>query len=239
MVETNRGRWGWQSLKRNIGGRMRNWGLCSAGLLLTLLMGCATTQPRIEGKRYTNSEFGFSAEIPTGWRSYERIPDDIQQAAGVNFPQDLQGPFLFNASTDGVIHFFGLTMDGNWSDFDDMSESQKQEVASALVDAVLKGVTFPLTGHNRYEGGLSTTHANWRRNNSNFKPVKMVDYSYQSRETTGYNYIYGESVLYPCFTDKTCTLMLMLGSKHGRQCRDMASFCAFVSSIKAHDIPDN
>lgn len=215
---------------------MRNWTWIPIALTMFIgLGGCVTTPPKIEGTRYTGSDLSYSLVVPSGWTLYERIPEDIQQGAGLNFSKDDDGLFLFNPSTDGVLQIAEDAIDGNWSDFDDMSESQKQEVASALVDAVLKSVTFPLTDQTRYEDGLDKTHANWKLSDSDFKPIKMVDYTYQSGKTTGYSRTFSEVFMFPCKSDQTCILMLMLGSKHEGQHEDMKSFRALVSSIKAHD----
>ena len=143
-----------------------------------------------------------------------------------------------------MIIIAGFQQQADWRELGKIPIEYRKKASSVIVEGAKEifgnawGEYGEIESHS-YPENVFATYEAWHQNQRNFKPLKLIDLTLQPEVSSTYDALFGEHFSFPCLHGKSCEVMFLIATNYNHQREDLGSFRSFVSSIRAHYIPDN
>lgn len=219
---------------------MRRWvRFLVASTLILSLFGCATIPPKIEGNRYVNTEFGFSAEIPDGWIPYDELADARRHR--IDSIIKTEGRLILaDSSSNGIIVTSGYRNNDYWSDlkldlYQGVPVFFKEQITSSITKTIEDEINPDHYSLDVFPSGFHRTNRNWKKDKAEFEPAFIAGFTHPIRHSSIVTGAYTQIASYPCHGGRICALWVTLLYKESEFSENMKTLRMFKSSIRAHD----
>jgi hypothetical protein len=236
LGKIKRCRWGWLSLKRNIGGRMRYLILCVTALLWTIgFVGCATHPPaHIIDDRYVNFEYGYSIAVPEGWEVHKKIPNDMPQyLIGVDAKK--VSLFMINKLTNGAI--LCVNTKDNLA-YRNLTYLEREQLEKNLRERGMVYTADSRLSDFRYEIHIESfnhTIIKYQLRPDSFRPEKICTVGIDIDTSAAHFEKFADIYTYPCHGGKTCSTAVGLVSLEEKVDQNLPVLRNVSDSLLGHD----
>ncbi|MBL0713616.1 MAG: hypothetical protein JJV98_07920 [Desulfosarcina sp.] len=199
---------------------------------------CATVpSPILVGDTYTNIEYEYSLQIPSGWEPRAEIPDALHYF-GTLANADMCSLLLYNEKSGGLIAIMNSADRIAYEKYLDISYEKWDEIVSNLKTIFNEDVQGVALKHTIYMQNFVTTQQNYFVNQAAYKPEKIyrVESSFEVSERRAH--LNFDAFLFPCRNTRSCKTIIILTCYDKDLAQNQLAFEAVLSSLKAHDYYD-
>jgi hypothetical protein len=193
----------------------------------------------MDGNRYLNPAFGFSAERPVGWIPYEELSAIRRQQIDALIKTEGR-LVLADASSRGIIVASGYRTNDNWSDlkldlYRDVPVLLKGQIATSISQTIEKEINPDHYSLDVSPSGFQKTNRNWQNSKAAFVPAFIAGFTYPVKQPSTVTGAYTQIASYPCHGGRICALWVTLLFEESEFGENMKALREFKSSIRAHD----
>ncbi|MGD9330224.1 MAG: hypothetical protein PVJ53_02875 [Desulfobacterales bacterium] len=211
---------------------------CLGGLVLAVVVGlggCSTMpSPLIVGNTYTNFQYEFSLDLPSGWRPAEN-PEVALESYAHWVDDDIASLVLTNEDSQGLIAVLNRKHNVDYPRYIDLDVRYWEYRIKAMQTKLAAEVEVLSYDYHIYKDNLVTTQQNFFISQRVFKPEKVFGVDARIVDKAEKKQMTFEWFLFPCQKDRSCHTIVMLSCHEDRYEENRPAFESIVATLRAHD----
>lgn len=213
--------------------------LYTIGLVVIIgLVGCQSTPaPILVGDTYTNIEYEYSLQIPSGWEPLDTIPDALDYLEKL-VDADNCSLLLYNEKSGGLIAVMNNANRIAYEKYLDIDYKQWDRILTKLKTSFeddMQGMTYK---HVINMENLNTTQQNYFVNKYAYKPERVYGVETSFDVEIQRAHLNFDAFLFPCRNTSSCETIIILTCLDKDLAQNQPGFEAVLSSLRAHDYYD-
>jgi len=199
------------------------------------LNACSTLpSPLIVGDTYTNFEYEFSLDLPSGW-----VPADDPSKALERYArwvdEDMVSLVLTNNATQGLIAVMNQKMALAYPRYLKLGEQHWENRINDMRKQLEAEVNVLSYDYHIYKDNLVATQQNYFVSQRTFKPEKVFGVDTRIIENMAKKQMSFEWFLFPCQKDRSCQTIVMLSCPEDHYEENRPAFEHIVATLRGHD----
>jgi hypothetical protein len=204
-------------------------------LIVIGLCGCSTIpSPLVVGNTYTNFDYEYSLDLPSGW-----VPADDQEQALERYArwvdEDMASLVLINSETQGLIAVMNQKMKLAYPRYLKLDEHHWEYRISEMKRRLEAEVDVQSYDFRIYKDNLVATQQNYFESQRAFKPEKVFGVDTRITEDKEKKQMAFEWFLFPCQKDRSCQTIIMLSCPEDHYEENRPAFEYIVATLRGHD----
>lgn len=199
------------------------------------LSGCSTLpSPLVVGDTYTNFEYEFSLDLPSGW-----VPADDPSKALERYArwvdEDMASLVLTNNATQGLIAVLNQKMKLAYPRYIKLDERHWENRINEMRTRLEGEVDVRSYEYRIYKDNLVETQQNYFESQRAFRPEKVFGVDARIIENAAKRQMTFEWFLFPCQKNRSCQTIVMLSCPEDYYEENRPAFEYVVATLRGHD----
>jgi hypothetical protein len=219
-------------MEANRGRRFLIWMVTA---ILALMGGCSTIpSPLIVGNTYTNFDYEFSLDLPSGWIPAEDPSDALAHHARW-VDEDMATLVLIHEDDRGLIAVLNQKQELAYPRYMDLEEPYWEYRIDEMKTRLEAAVDVTRYDYQIFRGNLITTQQNYFESQRAFKPEKVFGVDARFVDHKEKKQMLFEWFLFPCQKNRSCQTIVMLTCPEDRYAENRPDFDHVVATLRGHD----